>query len=641
MPVLQTVPAKYKPAKTLVEDWNSFRGGLNTLLAPTEIKDNDLAQAYNLMLTGKGIPTKRWGTDKYYLAGNATGSVQGLKMLKTPSINRLLSLTDDGYLTYKSNASYTTVTGFSWASGYPAEMEQLDDKMYIVQEGKNLARYDGSTLAGFATIGVPTGLGLTQVSGASGDRTYSYRVSAIGSLGETLACTAATLANQPQDLGDGTLRLIWTAVASAQGYNIYGRESGDETFLGSVDDTTTLWDDDGSADPSLFAFPPYADSTGGPDAKWIARYKDRLVYAGIASDPTLVMISGRYPSHEEFHWSVGGCYVRLDPDTGDDITGLDIHGNRIVVFKENSIWEITLSSVTIGNFTIFEPVYKLVTGSIGCISHRSIVHVENDIFFLSREGVYVLGYEPNIMADVLRTNEISAKVRPFFDGLTIAQKQNASSAYFDSKFIISFPGKEESIMYDRERLAWMGPWSFASRGWEIYYDSDNDENLVFCSTASALVGKVETTQGHDFGQAFNTVLRTKKGAFKDWTQFKLIEDVFMNLRSVSGNVDVSIRTEERDGTVRTAKDFSVTDVGGNSGWGADMFGNTLWGDSEESGSTTGSGDDVVKWANINKLARNLEVKVETDAVADDYQLLAIKSNAKPVGKGYIPTDWRV
>src|SRR4051812_27816032 len=92
----------YKPTKDVEFSWDTFRKGLNTLLRENEIDKEELVQADNIVLKGKGIPTKRWGTQLFFQAGNMTGSVQGLKgFYKSDGTNELLALTDDGYLTKK------------------------------------------------------------------------------------------------------------------------------------------------------------------------------------------------------------------------------------------------------------------------------------------------------------------------------------------------------------------------------------------------------------------------------------------------------------------------------------------------------------------------------------------------------------
>ena len=460
MPSLQTRTPPYRPAKTIAVDWNTFRRGLNTLLQDNEIKKDELSQAQNIMLVGQGVPTKRWGSKLYYQAGNATGSVRVLKgFYKSNSTIELLALTDDGFLTAKSNASYRTLTGVSWASapsGAAVEMVQLDDSMYIAHEHRELVRYSNPTLVGFPTIAIPIITGATNLSNATGTTRKSYRVSAISQVGETIASNAFELANQPDSLGGGaggTIRLIWTGVSTAsgilQGFNVYGRTSGNERFLAGVPASTTFYNDTGDAIPLDFTYPATADSTGGPIAGDIVRFQDRLIFAKIDGEPSKILISGRVPFQERFDLSYGGNYLEIEPNAGDNVVKLFAFADRIIVFKERSIWQVTLTSEQIGNFFVTQPVLKLITSSHGCIAPKSVVAVGNDVFFLSRDGVRSLGYQEGFSFDVLRTNEISIRIRDFFDNLTTMQKQQAVAFHHDSKYLIAFPGKDQMMIFDR------------------------------------------------------------------------------------------------------------------------------------------------------------------------------------------------
>ena len=643
MPLLNTKIPTFKPAKDLESDWDNFRKGLNTLLKETEVDGNELVQADNLMLIGKGVPTKRWGTKLYFLSA-ATGSVRGLKGLyQADGTNQLLCITDQGFLTKKSNASYSTLTGASWASGYNAEMTQLDDKVYIVNGNREMVRYSNPTLYSFPTIAVPSSVFATQASGVSGTNSYSYRVSAISSIGETLASTAVEATNCPFDLGEGSVLVTWSTVSTAsgvrKGYNIYGRVLGDERFLASADASSTSWYDDGSATPLEFTFPPLADSTGGIIAKYIIRFQDRLVFAGIDGEPSKIIFSGRVPHQEKFDLSYGGNYIRIEPEAGDDITGLAVFEGKIIVFKERSIWQITLSTSTVGNFTVTTPTTQLITSSHGCIAPRSIKAVENDIFFLSRNGVYALGYEPNIF-NVLRTNEISAKVRPFFDNLSITQKKNASAFYHKFKYGIAFPGRDETLIYDRERLAWMGPWNKDARVFEKYYDSSGNEKLIYGEDNAPNVTEYSSSYGDDKGTVIETVLRTKKEDFKSWERFKNIKEVFTLFRNVSGTINVSIRLQERDSQVTTAKTFSIATTASNAGWGSGMWADQQWADSEETGGASDI-NEIYRWTVMNKAARTVQFIISTSNRNDIYELLAIKTRAKPLGFGFIPSSEKV
>ena len=642
MPVLQGRTPAYKPTKDIESSWNNFRKGLIVILRPTEIPNNALVQSDNLMLVGAGIPTKRWGTDNYFLAG--TGELQGLSgYYPLTGSPEELAISAAGYLVKKSSASYSIITGASYPSVANVEMAQLNDKEYLVSELREMIRYDGTNLTGFPTVSYPGSVYATQISGASGTNTYSYRITTTTAVGETTGTTAYSVGDQPQNLEDGAVLVSWSAPSAASGtlksYNIYGREEGDERFLGTVDWQSTNFIDDGSAVPQEFTYPPTADTTGGVKCKYIIRFQDRLIFAGIDGDPSKVIVSGRVPLHERTDISFGGNYIRIEPDAGDEITGLTMFEGKIIVFKEKSVWQITLSSIQVGNYYVTVPEAVLITKSHGCISQRSIVHVENDVFFLSRKGVYVLGYEPNIL-NVLRTNEVSANIRPLFDDLTSTQLSNAAAIYYDSKYILSFPGANKTYQYDRERVAWMGPWTYDASVYNIFYDSSNDEILTYGKDSGGYVNRLDSNYKDDEGSAITTVLRTKVDSFGDWSLFKTIKDSFFNFRNIKGTVNLSIRLEEEDGNTVSALSSTIESVSGNSGWGADLWGNAQWGDSEEEG---GGGDinNLVRSANLNKIARTVQYEIKTNHRSDSYELLAIKTRAKPISRGFMPATWKL
>ena len=645
MPLLDLRSPRFKRQDPLVSNWDTFAGGLNTFLKETEIEVSELAQADNIMFTGRGVPTKRSGSQNYFLSG-PTGSVRGLGGYYTSTgDNELVAITDAGYLTIKSNASYTQRSGVSWASGYRANMVQLDDSMYIVNGERALVRYSTPTLTGFPTLSQPTNVFATQISGSSGADAYSYRVSTVSSTGETLATESFEIAGQPDSLTKGAIKVSWTGVSAAStalgGYNIYGRDGGDERFIAQSGPSITEYTDDGSVIPMEFGYPPVSDSTGGINAKYIARFQDRLVYAGVVGEPSKVVISGRVPNQEQNDIASGGNFIRIEPDAGDDITGVITWENRLIVFKEKSIWEIELSTIQVGNFYVTQPEAVLITSSYGCIAPRSIAPVENDIFFLSRDGVYVLGYEPNIF-NVLRTNELSAKIRPFFDGLTGVQKRDASALYYQFAYVLGFPGTNKSIVFDRERQAWVGPWSLDFETATTYFDSSNERKFLVGEDDGPFVHEISSNYGSDNDTAIKTILRTKKEDFGDWTIFKTIEDIYTNWRNVTGSLTIDVRVEDLDGNTTTIRSFTLdtAESSGASGWGSDLWANTQWGDSENSAGSEGL-VDLVKWFHISETARRLQLIVRTNDSNSNYELLSVQNLIMPIGRGLKGRSWRL
>jgi len=107
-----------------------------------------------------------------------------------------------------------------------------------------------------------------------------------------------------------------------------------------------------------------------------------------------------------------------------------------------------------------------------------------------------------------------------------------------------------------------------------------------------------------------------------------------------GSVAVDIRLQERSGNIITAKSFNIETKSGNAGWGADQWGDTLWGDSEEAGGASDI-NELYRWTNLNKAARNIQFIIKTDNRNDNYELIGIKSRANTMGLGFLPSGEKV
>lgn len=647
MPITPSQPPAFKPGKDIEIGWDNFRKGVNLLLNDREIEGDELALATNLFLVGKGVPTKRWGSDNYFFAGE-NGIVRGLMpyyaKVSGASVNELLAVTDDGFLVKKSGASYSIITGASFASGYFVDGAQLDNKMYLVGGNRELVRYDGFSLQGFATISAPANLQATNISGVSGTSVWSWTVTSVSDVGETIDENRVSLVNLPDDLSNTTVLVTWGAVSAPsgvlKGYNIYRGFPGDETFLATVGPQTTSYQDYG-LQASELTLPPVDDTTGGPKGRFIEKFQDRLVISGIDGESTAVMISGRWPWHERYSEAYTGSTVYIDPDSGDPITGLATTDDRIIVFKRRSVWQITLEVVQLGNYRILNPQYKQIALGRGASSYRAITQVENDVFFFGDAGLYVLGYEPNIAVNVLRTREISAKLRPYIETLSEEDLENCSLTYTDYKVVLTFPDKREFFVYDRERLSFMGPEKlpYGVSGWQTYYDSMGNEKRLAMSYSDTYVVDFAKTYQTDRGEIIPTTLRTKKEDFKDWSVMKTVKDMTLLFRAVSGSIKVNLRLEERSGNTVTVKTFNIQGALGVAGWGTDLWGTTKWGDTVTAVSI--SSEDIVRWTNLYKTARAMQIEIITTGRNDKYEFLGVRVNAQSQGQGSLPGSWRV
>lgn len=641
---------KFNPPRESVVTWNTWRKGLNLLLRENEIDKAEAVTLTNMILVGSGVPIKRWGSQTYFsTSSNLTDTSRFVMAIKDNNDSQqVISLSDSGLMVKRNDeAGFDVVAGASWASGAQVEGTQLGGNVYLVSQAREMIRYNFNTLVAFASLTAPGSVVATNISGATGTYTWSWRITATGkSGGETLGSTNISLASLPQDLTKTLIKVTWASVSAASGdlvgYNIYRGDPGSEHWIGGVGPLINSFTDYGNTSNDLFRVVPTANTTGGPKAKFVIRYQDRLILAGIPGEPTKLLVSGRYPYQERFDWYSGGGYVMLEPDSGENITGLGIHQEKLVVFKENSVWQVALNSIQFGNYLILEPTYKLLTASQGCSSHRSICPVENDLMFSNDKGVYILRYEPQLLT-VINANEISAKIQPFFDSLSIADKRQAAAVYANKKYILSFPISKKTIVFDRERLAFTGPWTtpYGIRQWEKFVDSAGTERIIGADSNDCYITEFNSGYPDDKGSGILTVFKSRKEDFGDWTIFKTINEMYMNFRSLVGQTQVNIYLEDREGNAITAKSFTVAGVGssGTSGFGTDMFGVA------QLGSTNNViipvAGETPKKAFIYKTSRTFQVEIRTSDKTSSYELLGIKAVATPQARGNSPSIWNV
>lgn len=644
-PQLNTRPPAFKKRKDVTAEWKTFKKGLNLILRPTELGRDELAQADNVMLTGSGVVTGRWGSDNYFSV-NATGAIRGFGTYKNTSdgTNEIFSLSDEGFLAKKSGLSSSIIYGLSFPSGSVFRAEQLGGITYIVSADNPMASYTGATLSIFATLSAPTGVTATNFSGASGTSTYSWRITTLSnSGGETTGSVAIELPNLPQNLEDTEVRVFWTlATGNVAGYQVYRGLPSDETFVAGVGPSISSYVDRG-VPASETILSPITNTTGGVKSNFITKFRDRLL-AVDASDPNKLLISGRYPKQYSFNYFDGGGFIYIDPDSGEDITGITVQPgtDKIVVYKDSSHYAVELSTVQIGNFVLLDPTYQPISTSIGASSQDTILTVENDTFYFGRKGLYVTGYEPNFL-NIIRTNEVSAKMRPYLDLLNDNDYTSACAMYVDKKYILSFPRRKECIVYDRERGAWTGPWKTP---WGIskmtkYTDSTGTERWVVGSSSSNNVYTFDQALNTDAGTAIQKTVRTNKEVFGEWSLLKIVKLFYSLFRGIKGQVNVSILAELRDGSTTTIKSFTISGsaTSGSSGWGADMWGDFQWGTS--AGEIIVSADETTKYTQLFKSIRFLQVEVSTTATNANFELIQLRATASSQGEGSLSSASRV
>lgn len=631
-------------------EWSSFRRGLNLLLQDVELNKEESRRTDNLILKGSGILTQRPGTEIYFTPGDSkvkfTGHYYAKNISGSSGAVEALAMTELGYLTKKSGASYAIIPGASYASGSRLDVAQIYNRVYIVSPSSVLRKYDGITLVSYSAISTPSIISVTKSSGTSGVFTRSWRVSAESEVGETLASGAITLANLPEDFTTTNfVTLSWTSVANAQGYVIYGRDAGNETFLSRVNASQISFVDDGSNISSAFVFPAEADFTAGPKAKYVIASKEKLFVANIENNPSRVMFSGGGANVDKFHWARGGGYFDVSKDDGEEITGLaEGDAGRVVIFKERSIYQVTLTyNASLG---IVEPTLQKISGALGCVSHKTIKSVENDIFFLGRRaggGISLnsLGYEPNF-TNALRTREISARIRPEMETISMSRVDDLFCEYFAQKYWIFYPvgtTTMKCLAYDRERLAFLGPHTFPNNpaSSTIFYDAGKIEHFLY-GDDTGVVREISLGYQTDSGTNIDWIYESKKEEVGNPLALKNLKRVLFHLKNVRGLVNVEIVVEGKNGTSTVSDTFSILGTQYSAGWGSFLWRSLGFGQETQASVSSSNLTDIIKYLNVNKNSiRAYQIRITGSGSSAD--ILAIKTRLTPSTQ--LPSNWKV
>ena len=229
----------------------------------------------------------------------------------------------------------------------------------------NLLTSGAQTIVGVSSVCTTT---LTSPSlsvavvGTTGSTVYSYRVSALNALGETLACSAVTVSNGKSSLDVSNYNtLSWNSVSGATSYNVYGRSSGTEIWLANVNNRH-FYNDIGA--DLVSTTPPVINQSGGLSKLDL---KDIVLNLKAGASQTLTAFASGVNSK----WTVNNVHVDARSTSSLTVWSLldlvtpgqfcSIMGKRLSIDASSG----TLSNLLLGGVgTVTFSIDKLVFSSV-------------------------------------------------------------------------------------------------------------------------------------------------------------------------------------------------------------------------------------------------------------------------------------
>lgn len=629
-------PPVIRNKKRLSIQVDEFNGGTNVLFSPTRLEKNESAISLNLILVEDGVWDKRWGTEQY---GGVTWSNRPdgfTEYKKTDGTRELIVVADDKVWRVDPSAgTKTEITGATFTQGMPAYFLQINDRLYISNTIDNLAYYDGTDLNDFDALSTPTwdGTPLTRGAGLSaGAFNHYYRVAAANEVGTTIASSEQTIttdiARENWDEADEYIDLAFPDVSGADKYIVYYSDSaGFEVKLAET--TASSYRDDGSAIPNPYIEPQDDNTTDAPKFGPMTISGNRMWATGDPDNPQRVYFTGTGASLGNFSSAFGGGWVNLEKGgRAVNVTVLDFQGKAQILCKtpegRGTIWQVVIDSVTIDDETFSVPIPTKIITAIGTPAPRSVVYVENDVFFFNK-GIFVLGNEPGIL-NVLRTNELSIKIRPYILGLDQASLDKVCAYYYQNKVFFSVPSvagyPDRIFLYDRERSCLIKDWSVGVSQFGEFTDSSGVTHFLGISS-NKLIRFSENIPG-DEGVAFPWRYTSPQfPVAKAWDQFGLIRKASLKLRNVAGQVNFSLRGTGKTQSFSSLASATISAGISQTGIGWDMMAEFQLGDTNGH-PTVFSEDTLIRYLTARALVRDVQVSVSGDSISDRAIILGIK-----------------
>lgn len=329
----------------------------------------------------------------------------------------------------------------------------------------------------------------------------------------------------------------------------------------------------------------------------------------------------------------GAAYLDVAKGDGDKITGFAKFQEQLIIFKERSIYSMTFDSSG-------TPVISQVTAAMGAVSHKSIENIDNDVFFLSRNGYYVLGNEANYNT-AIRTNELSTRIKPLIETISASNLSKAASIYSDFRFYssVSTGGtstNNKTITYDKRYQAWSQLDYIKANAFTEYIDSNNTKHLYYASADEAQVYEIAVGYSAN-GTAINAQWTSKAFDAGSFDGYKRWLDVTLLFRQIIGTVTIKIYSDNNE-LIKTSSISSTTSSAGS--MGTETLGSQILGGTGDTPSGT-STNNIPKRVKINTKSRTLKIMVSNNNNNESFTLLGINIAYVPYSRYSFPSSDKI
>jgi hypothetical protein len=236
---------------------------------------------------------------------------------------------------------------------------------------------------------------------------------------------------------------------------------------------------------------------------------------------------------------------------------------------KGAVWQISITTATVGDTSFSIPSSSKVVGSFGTESFLGVVSTTNNIEFPNRKGWFSLGPEKNYYG-ILRTNEMSSNIRPYWRSLLGSGIDNICAYFYDAKIFVSVAtstgGNNRIVVRDTERNNWSVDWSVGAKQFLEYTDTNNVTHLLFIPTSGTKL--IELSEGYlnDLGTAFNqSYISPLFSVSKNQTDIFNLRHAIVKLGNPRGTINFEVSGTQKSAGFRSIASKSISPAYSNAG----------------------------------------------------------------------------
>jgi hypothetical protein len=379
-------------SKSIPLGTKSFSAGVNTASGPLGLQDNESSDLSNVDFNKFGSVLKRNGylhTNATSLGAYASDGLYWYEHFASGSLVQQVINVVNGTLNESSDngATFSAITGsLTITPDYHYDFDTWLNRVYGTN-GKDTPWYY-------------TGTGNGTVLTALRANSYTFIVTGV----TTAPLVGATYTN------NGITYTVVTSYISSGSGTIVATGSGSSETAGNLTKTG------GTGDASI-AFSAFTINANIQNAKYVKQFSNYLFLAnctvGGVYYPTRIYYSAL---KDDTQWSAAN-YLEVSKDDGQEITGIRVLSDRLVVYKTRSIYTVFYTGDIDIPFIL--PGGGKANSPVGCIAPFSIQEVDNGHVFLAYDGLYFF--------DSSNSYKLSYRLDNTFSALNLSVIENCRS----------------------------------------------------------------------------------------------------------------------------------------------------------------------------------------------------------------------